>query len=313
MTLVAPSDIHSALSSLWTRMEATHTLRASLFNLIFYAEANENLPYVRSLAQSIVQRFPARILFITHHPEKAPDFLETRISLIPLTDNACDLIEIDAGTASLQKAPFLILAHLLTDLPIYLVWSTNPDPKHPLFAPLTTLADRYIFDSQTTSNLPQFARTLLSLPHTFTDLTWARIEDWRQLLTATFYTPDRLAHLLQADKIQIFYSNPPTQARYLQTWLTSQLGIHPTFELIAEEATPGSIISLEISTHTGWHFSFGRDPKQPHQVSMRFSTPESCAIPLRYLFEKGHSIVREIGHTRTSHQFLQLLTQLSHE
>ncbi|HSX12544.1 MAG TPA: glucose-6-phosphate dehydrogenase assembly protein OpcA, partial [Rhabdochlamydiaceae bacterium] len=339
---VPPSQIQSELSRIWDGLQSANKMRASLFNLIFYTPKTERLDYIHTIAKKVTEKFPSRLIFITADRSAREEFLQTRVSVIPSgqVDIACDLIEIDVSEKSRAKVPFLILPHILTDLPIYVVWAEDPSKEDLLLQQFEKIADRLIFDSECCKSLPAFAKTVLQLSSTcaVADLNWARIESWRNLLSSTFYSEERLDDLKKTDTIQLFYNQRPTasychtllQSLYLQGWIACQLQwklkqiqsnsleyerpggkVHVTFYPEKHETIQaGAIVSVELITKDQVHFSFGRDLNFPHQVSMRFSTLEKCTVPLKYLFakaESGQSLVREISHTGTSQHYLKLL------
>src|SRR5690606_30682390 len=133
-----------------------------------------------------------------------------------------------------EKVPFVLLPHILPDLPIYVIWSEDPSESSTLFSQLQLLATRFIFDSESIKDLSTFAHTLLNFEKTFhcdiADLNWARIENWRLLIGSTFHSEERLNTLKQATEIQIVYNTRETatyhtqfQPLYLQGWLATQL------------------------------------------------------------------------------------------
>lgn len=351
--IVPPSDIQSELNRIWDSLQGTSKMRASLFNLIFYTEQTSRTDYVRTIAHKVIEKFPSRVIFITSDKKANDDFLQTGVSVLPVgnakSEIACDLIEIKVSKATEKKIPFLILPHILTDLPIYVIWAKDPQVEDPLLQQLEKMASRLIFDSECSETLPGFAATLLNIHQNLNadvaDLNWARMESWRDLLSSTFYTEERLEHLKKTKTIQIFYNGLKSEAYchtllqsiYLQGWLACQLdwkliradsqktgfsflyqkpGGQVEVTLYPEEHPaihPGAIVSVDLTTEDEVHFSFGRDLQFPHQVSMRFSTLDRCAIPLKYFFakaESGQSLVKEISNKGTSAHYLKLLKLL---
>lgn len=335
------SEITSALTRLWSSLEGTSKMRASLFNLLVVTPKNDRSEYVRQITLKVLQRFPSRVIAISLDPNLPPGQIEAHVSLIPgargEVDIVCDYISLEVSPQSLDKIPFVILPHLLPDLPIYLLWADHPATfvSHEFEKWIT----RVIFDSEVAENLSSFATTLLHYHQKngsdIADLSWARTENWRELLSSTFYSPERLATLQGASKIEITYNAFETpsfchtkiQSLYLQAWLASQLGWklasakpdHFTYqhglEMILKPAhnaklTPGTVISLDILTPTDLHFSFARDPLHPHQIRTLICDVEKCEIPSKYIFTKsqtGLSLVNEIYHTGTSSHFLKVL------
>jgi len=315
------STIDAELTRIWESLEKSNKIRASLFNLIFFTKKSEREKYFRTIAQRVIEKFPSRVIFITANSE---DELRSHVSVVPIGEEgtACDFIEIEVGEKLLDRVPFVILPHILTDLPIYVTWAEE-STGGPLFEKLKQLADRMIFDSRATRSLSQFAQNLLSLECDVGDLNWARTENWRKLLASTFYTQERLSALKECTEVQIVYNGEPTQALYLRGWLATQLGWQLKKEKASVKVTlyseennslpSGMILSVDLHTSSQEHFSFGRDLQIPNQIHMRFSTLEKCDIPLLYLFpkeESGASLVKEICYKGTSKHFLHLLQQM---
>lgn len=328
------SEIPSALTKVWDALEGTNKMRASLFNLLVITPKNPHTEYVRTITHKVLERFPSRVIFITL--DSSEDQLDAAVSLTPgakggqgAYDVVCDFIEITAGKKNVQKIPFLILPHLLPDLPNYILWNEDPGHDNPLSHALEKWATRIIFDSEVADNLATFARALLEHSRVceIADLNWARTVNWRELLASTFYSPERLAALQQAQKITITYNAQETtlfchtkiQALYLQSWLATQLGWNELnrFEIKAEkkpELPPGTVISMDIFTSNATHFAFCRDPQFPNQVKTIICDTEKCEIPTKYIFSKtqsGLSLVNEITHNGTSPHFFKVLEFLS--
>jgi len=329
--LVAPSAIESRLDELWEKSTAQNKARASLFNLIFYTRSGNHLPHVRALVSKVIEKFPSRILFILKKEEPSPEIV-TRVSVLSSSeeaDFACDLIEIEATAKAEVRIPFLLLPHLLPDLPILSFWADTPSPGSPLFDQLEILSERMIFDSALAKEPVSFARELLRVYQKcdISDLTWARLQNWRRLLSTTFHSQERLEMLYDTKEVIILYNEleqpahlrADSQAFYLKTWLFCQLGWKKevvSCKLLAErqELLPqGAVLSIDIVTSNGSQFSFGRDLKTPHLVSMRFSSLYLCDIPLKYFFpstEMGHSLISEINRGGTSAHLIHILKTL---
>ena len=157
-----------------------------------------------------------------------------------------------------------------------------------------------------------------------------------------FYAKDNLQQIQRSQKITISYNSQETpffchtqiQSVYLQAWLACQLDwqflnlrkenntllfsyqtatgpveiILSTFQLA--NLPPGLILSMEVSTVDGEHFSFKREPEILHQITYVHSTQSQCSLPSHYIFtkaESGHSLVKEICHRGTSEHFLKVL------
>jgi glucose-6-phosphate dehydrogenase assembly protein OpcA len=349
---VSPSDIQRELNRIWESLETTNVARACLFNLIFYTEENvTRTPYIQRIAQKVVEKFPSRVIFVTVDKKSEENFLKTEVSILSSSkgefDVACDYISIQAGGTSQNQVPFVVLPHILPDLPVYLVWGEDPGKGDPLRDQLEQLASRLIFDSESTDDLPRFASSLLELKErslfAVADLNWARIESWREMLSLAFYSKDNLEKIQRSQTIHMtynaqespFFCHTDIQAIYLQAWLACQLGwkfqklsrekeglrflyegLHGSIEVLfssTEQAQlpPGLILSVDIATREEEHFCFKRNLNMLHQITLQSSTREQCTLPSHYIFtkaESGHSLVKEICHRGTSEHFCKVLT-----
>jgi glucose-6-phosphate dehydrogenase assembly protein OpcA len=348
------TTIGAELEKIWESPEASHKMRACLFNLIFYTEKTERTPYIHKIAQKVIDKFPSRVILITADKTSRENKIKTSVSLMSSTHPGypiiCDLIQLEVLGSQQARIPFIILPHILADLPVYLIWAEDPARENPLASQLEKIANRLIFDSECTDSLSRFAKALLHDRETFhcdvADLNWARGESWRDLLTETFYPEPMLEELKKTNKIQIeynaqgtpFFCHTQIQALYLQGWLASQLGWQ--FEKIRKDKEkvyfsykngsdpvevsltpvsisnlpPGGVVSLDLETSSGLHCSFTHDQKIPLQVNVNVSHKERCEMPRHYLFargDSGESLVKEICHKGTSAHYLKLLEQIA--
>src|SRR3989344_3764319 len=308
--IVDPARIETELLRIWEKLSQENKTRASLFNLLVFNRLSTRTDYFRNIVQKVVENFPCRILFISEDPASDHPYLKTAVSVvIPRAgDNlgiACDQIDIGVSGAALEKVPFLIFPHLIPDLPTYLLWAEDPSVPHPLFDPLSELATRIIFDSESADNLLHFATTLLDLKKNrgidVADMNWARTEGWRDLIASTFHSQERQEMLKKTSLVRIIYNAQETeffchlkiQAIYLLAWLSSRL--HWTFEKVSptlhfqlesldariesetwKQLGPGTVIAVELHTSSQEHFEAKRIPEQYHHVKICLSSQDRC-------------------------------------
>lgn len=343
--IVDPSNIEPELIRIWEALAKENKIRASLFNLIVFTRFSPRTDYFRNIVQKVVEKFPCRTLFISHDPDSPQPYLKTAISVVSPSAEAsiaCDQIDIGVAGPDLQRVPFVILPHLIPDLPIYLLWAEDPSISHPLFPPLAKLATRIIFDSESADSLLAFAQTLLELKEKtgidVADLNWARTEGWRDLISSTFDIGQRLALLKQISHLNIVYNARETeffchlkiQAMYLLAWVSSRLGwkfenatpsLQFKFKSAAariqsdtwEKLGPGTVISVNLQTTDGHQFDAGRIPDAYHHVKIQFSSMEQCDLPYRFVLGQtatGQSLVNEICKKGTSVHYLDMLKEL---
>ena len=341
---VDPKQIEKKLTDIWRDLEKTGQMRACLFNLILYNPLSKRTDYIKQISQKVLEKFPCRIILINHDPEK--ESLESSVSVIPQDDKensvVCDYIEINVGTKDLDRASFLILPHLLPDLPIYMLWGEEIDINNPLYSRLEDFCTRTIFDSECTNNLSEFIKNLLEIKCNIADLNWGRIESWKNLFVVNFQPCLYLEDLKKAEKITILYNSYQTeyfkqskvQALYFHAWLADRLGWEfkssskeeltylrkdggeVTFSFIPEKNTslkPATIISIKVESEEDKLFELVRSEKNENQVLFHASTKTICDIPNNFWLEKaneGQTLVKEIYYKGTSKHFLSMLKKL---
>lgn len=333
--IVDPKNIESELTAIWDALEGQGTMRSCLYNLIIYSSKSERCEYLKEIAQKTIDKFPSRVLFITIGDEP----LKTEVSAIRSNKIACDFIDISLNQDQKHLVPFLILPHLVCDLPTYLLWADDPACEDETFKEIKKLATRIIYDSESSSNLADFARcacTDLSKP--IADLNWARIAGWRALISSLFRD---VSVLQNTAKIHITYNSHQTQffththflALYLQAYLSSSMswqfkhakqnerhiqldyeGVEIILEPVSfEQIAPGRIVTIEIESKNKDHTLLQRSPDIPHQIIIQQSTATQCSLPTYFIFakyESGQSLVNEICKQGTSEHFLKSLSYL---
>jgi len=352
--IVEPSKIESQLNLIWDLLRGKGKTRASLFNLVIYTEKNTRVDYLYKIAQKLIERFPSRILFVTIDASLPPNSLKTSVSAIASeslqNSVACDLINIVLSPDNKERAPFMLLPHLLTDLPTYLLWGDDPTKKDPISSHIEKLATRVIFDSECTEDLCDFARAILFHKSTFgsdiADLNWARTEGWRQLFAETFKSFDQLESLSKTNSIEILYNKHPTpffchtkiQALYLQGWIACQMRWSFVDTSLENESThiiyqkpegkvlvqlkncsettlpPGAIVQVVLKTESDEEYRLERSKISPHIIDIKYSNPKLCRIGSQFILEKyesGVTLVKEIFHKSTSVHYLSLLKNFS--
>ncbi len=335
--LVEPAKIESELLRLWEGL-AKEKIRACLFNLIVFNRLSARTDYIRDIVQKVSEKYPCRVLFITEDPNSKNEYIKTAVSVVGGGNIACDYIDIGVSGASIEKVPFVILPHFITDLPISLLWTEDPTLPHSLFDPLLKLAHRVIFDSESADSLLAFSQKILELKKVDTaDLNWARIEGWRDLIASLFHV--NASHLDQIQNVEIVYNERATesfchlkvQSLYILAWMASRLGwkfkgatqdLKFTFEKQSaqirsekwEKLGPGTVIAVNIQTHDGYFFEQKRIRNQYHNVLTKTSSPEKCEMPYQFVLGKtatGQSLVKEIITKGTSLHYLEMLKTVS--
>ena len=227
-------ELNKMLSAL-TSSEGTH---GCLFNLLIYTQDERRTLYFAEMVKMIRTQFPCRIIFITANPKATENLFHVYTQTEKNPDGTgflCDQVFIEAAGQDIQRIYFLLLTLFVPDLPIYLIWGQDPTVECTLLPHLEHFATRLIFDAETTDDLQQFCRDMLSRmdssPIQVVDMNWARIQGWREVVAQIFDSQERLEQLAHANTIEFIYKShpsalflhPKTQAIYLQGWLASRL------------------------------------------------------------------------------------------
>jgi glucose-6-phosphate dehydrogenase assembly protein OpcA len=145
-----------------------------------------------------------------------------------------------------ERVASVVIPLLVPDLPVFLWWTGTPpsDARH--LDDLVTLADRFIIDSadfaRPDHTLPEVAR-LARHRVAITDLNWARLTHWRELIAQFFDVPTWRPFLDGITGIRAGFAVDmdgrdihPSQALLLLAWLSSRLGWRPVEALAPSEA-----------------------------------------------------------------------------
>ena len=350
---VSPARIESELERIWTSLQGKNKMRACLFNLLIYSKKSHRTAYLSQVAQQVIEKFPSRILFITYDDTTSNKVLKTAVSVLRAHSGGheiiCDMIEIEVYQKDHAKVPFIILPHILPDLPVYFVYADDPTLENPIAQKLKQLSNRIIFDSETSSDLKAFAECVLKRHFAsnidIADLNWARTEGWRLLFANVFKSSEDLNLLKQSQEIHLtfnakksdFVCHTQIQSIYLQAWLASQLNwrflktwqennrlifsyqtdsMPVTITLHPQDMSllpSGRILSIQIKTQSQECYELKRNPQHLNHIIIEKSSPTLCDIPTHFVFEKdsiGQSLVKEICHQGTSKHYINMLNMI---
>lgn len=229
--------------------------RASVLNLIVYADREE---HARRAARSIADlalRHPSRAIVVL--TDRGPrDAVENRIDMhcrSPIPDGARQVcyeqILVRAHGEVDDRLASAVIPLLVPDLPIFLWWTGTPPLGARSFGDLLRLTDRLVVDSA------DFARPELTLPviariseaargrFGLTDLNWTRLTPWREIATSFFDVPSWRYFLDRITGLRVGFAVDmdgrdihPSQALLFVGWLASRLGWRPLETLAPSEA-----------------------------------------------------------------------------
>lgn len=308
---------------------------ATLFNLIVFVGEMQSEEF-KSLLDLILEKFPVHLIYI--HEKQ-------HFQLVNAGENRT-ILEVESN--NLSKVPFLILPHIIPDLPIYLLCGDDPLKEKEIIPSLQKWAKRLIFDCNPEANLSLWCKNLLDKVQSsqldVVDMNWARVAGWRAILNQVFEGRDRLSIISGCESIKIVYNkipleqcpHPEIQALFLQSWLALQLGwkwqsiekkgddIYVNYKTAvgplkieiysASEAEIANeeLINLEVYGRDGESFILQR--KDASQIIVHSATKALCYIPYTLPLSslgKGRQFVIELLYRPVSENYHQILNEIS--
>ncbi len=238
------AQIEHLLAELW--QEAAHTevdgpplARVRMLNLVVYAEHADITERVEQLAEVLPSRHPGRIIVIYAPADEPGDDLSASISARCVIDpggrrQLCS--EVITLTTPASARPFVanaVASLLLPGLPVTVWWTGRPRPDDEAFEDLTCeLADHVIVDSRAGGDDTASVRAMDAWLHdghrhaVVSDLAWARILPWRQVVAEFFDPPAMRALLPRLSRVELTCTRElmSADALLLTGWLASRLG-----------------------------------------------------------------------------------------
>lgn len=243
---VTADAVEDALAASWRQVRSTRdpgypVVRASVLSLIVCVVDPSRTEQVLDAIHNLSRLHPSRTIILL--PDGQPNVEDVRVWHATGCTGGDDRERVVCGEQLVIAArgraisflPSLTDQLMLTDLPSFLWWVGDVAQSHDsLFDRLTELVDRLVVDSS------EFARLGSSLAHLDqlarrrhrpcfpSDLNWARLTPWRELVAQFFDSPALRPHLYHLDDVTIDYSavngSGLAQTTLLVGWLASQLG-----------------------------------------------------------------------------------------
>lgn len=346
-------DIEKELEKLGETPKEKQQIKACLFTLIIYAHEPRRIKYLQDLVNTILDKFPCRIIFIKADDKASHDYFHVNVANVSSgqesTMVACDQITIDTSRSQLFRVPYIVVPHIIPDLPVYLLWSQTPFEEQDIFPAIQPFASRVIFDTECSDNLNRFCQEMLLnlevLKMDIMDINWALLSNWRDVLVQMFDTPQKIDFLKNCKSLNITYNNaktetlqhPEIRAIYLQGWLASRLKwkyrsvesldntklityLSPELPIIIAlcpqghpDLPPGAIISLEITSNDGRSYHVARK-QSLSQVVVHCSSLEKCELPYSLPLpdvHRGQTFLKEIFFHKLSDHYPEMLRMIA--
>ncbi|MCU0490746.1 MAG: glucose-6-phosphate dehydrogenase assembly protein OpcA [Chloroflexaceae bacterium] len=269
MTLTSPNPVDIAaiereLTQLWKEAAEPGTTnhavtRALTLNLVAVAPDSFSANRMTEVVMGLTRTHPNRTILVTANPAGPESRMEAWVQancqlVAPGAPQVCgEQVSIEASGASVAQVPSLVLSLLVPELPVVLWWPGHSPFESPLFQRAQSLVDRVIVDSADFAHperdLRRMAELNQSSTYVMSDLNWARLTLWRELVAQFFDSRGLLPHLFRLDKVVIDYERDPrqpanrAQALLLAGWLASRLGWTPLDNSVSLE---GDLVRIHM-------------------------------------------------------------------
>lgn len=346
-------DIEGELKNLWEKNPNENKIKACLFNLIVYIPEEGRVEYFKEIIAKIIHNFPCRVLLIERESDERKSRLDlsvtTEVHLAEDVEIICDQIVVKVSRDLIERVPFIIIPHLVPDLPVYLLWGKDPTVETDLLPCFQKWASRIMFDTDCTRDMQKFSQLMLhkleTLKTEIMDVHWALISPWRDVVAQIFNSPERIQQLARANLIKITYNTAnaeyvhhlETQAIYLQGWLAAQLdwklerltkddhlihlhyakdGKNIKVELLQGQDTNlqcGALINMQIETQDLMIYDIVRNDAIK-KVVIHITAGDQCLLPFTLPLpnlKSSLNFMREIFYEQSSEQYRNMLKKLA--
>jgi glucose-6-phosphate dehydrogenase assembly protein OpcA len=248
------AELERELSALW-RSEAAGSAtehgvtRACSLTLLVYVESQAAEGEALELIDRVTPENPCRAVIMAAEPAAAPAGLFARISArcyLP-TGGAkavcCEQISVLARGEAVAGLDQVVIPLIVPGLAAYLWWRAGRFAPPRFLDPILRSSDRVLVDSgrfpDPEADLPRLVDELrrLAAGAVLTDLNWARLTPWRELIAQCFDSPATRPALDQLAEVRFEYEQDSRRVRVLRAqfllltgWLASRLGWQPLAE-----------------------------------------------------------------------------------
>ena len=222
----------------------TAVLRARVANLLVYVSNDAALDDLHQMLGELTAIHPSRVLAMLGAREATDQDIEMSVESICQTDKrtgakrlSCEEITLKACGKFVVELPSAALPLLMPDLATFLWWRNAPHLSDKVLDKLLRATDRLVIDSLEFANPQADLRETNKLysakdyDHVgVSDLNWARLTFWRELLADFYDVAVYRTWLDGVDSVQIDYvaheqdESVAPQALLFSGWLASRLG-----------------------------------------------------------------------------------------
>ncbi len=208
----------------------------SVMNLVAFAPDEASARDVEAVADALRDYHPSRVVIVV--PTDGADRIDARAEVMSRARRGSDRtlvveqIILHLRGAIAAHAGSAVISLLRSQLPTFLWWPTAPDPSSPAFVDLLRISDRLVTETgralRGRAALECLTAVPASSPTPVTDLAWAVLTPWRQIM-ATSLRGEALRRLrvgVATATITTRAGEPTLEALLLAGWLVDIVGEH---------------------------------------------------------------------------------------
>jgi glucose-6-phosphate dehydrogenase assembly protein OpcA len=236
------ASLERELRELWKQIaskkpgaEQQAVTRACVHNLIVYATGEKSDAEVNSIIAEITVQNPGRVFILLPDPSSKNDRTNAWVSAQcyrtagKREQVCCEQIMLRAEGQAVREIPMILAPLIVPDVPVF-VWWRSQIQHDTILKDLLEPADRVIIDSAVNATGHQEMRNSSSVlkeaisETAFSDLDWARLTFWRDLVARLFDSPEARKQIPEMNRVEIQASEPMSyQPLFLASWLASRL------------------------------------------------------------------------------------------
>ena len=199
-------------------------------------------------------------------------------------------IVLEAGRKGMPLLPASVLQLLVEEMPVFTWWRPATLEPYDLLQGLGELTDCMLVDGARFAERPvELLKRLNGWQGKAADLTWSRVDPWRETIAALFDPPRMREALGEIRRLRIQVGGAPgaggvtVAGAYLAGWIASRLGWTESSGVRIElerdeefEAGRVGFVSLETDAKT---FVVQRPDQHKRKLVSTIETEESCPLP----------------------------------
>jgi glucose-6-phosphate dehydrogenase assembly protein OpcA len=264
------SDVTAALADLRYQSIGRAAIRTAVMTLVSVIRSDEQAYAATRALRALGRHHPARIVLLRPDPDQVAT-LDARAALFAVKADGNQVhfeeVTLVVGGQAANHLDSLVEAFTLSDLPVP-VWYVGdiPDPADQLLSVATAV----IVDSRDAADSGRL-RALLELARrrTVVDLSWIRLQPWRELLAGLFSPPERRPWLDGVETVEVTGKMGPRQL--LGGWIMSQLRLAPSQMRLTDAQHVEIRVECRLGDETAT-FEVGRG-RAHRTVSARYIAP----------------------------------------